>query len=92
MLGEGRHIFGRRPTPRAAKLREKLFAFRAGHYEHLAETENRARKVSGTQGSGGGVAKCRLSNSQAIFLHDYFRSYDHAIFGHKIFLILTRND
>ena len=41
-------------------------------------------------GGGGGVAKCRLS-SQAIFLHDYFRSYDHAIFGHKIFLILTRN-
>ena len=91
MLGEGRHIFGRRPKPRAAKLREKLFAFRAGHYEHLVETGNRAKKVSGTQGSGGGVAKCRLF-SQATFLHDYFSSYDHAIFGHKIFLILTRND
>ena len=90
MLAEGRHIFGCRPKPRAAKLREKLFAFRAGHYEHLAETGNRARKVSGTQGSGIGVANCRLF-SQAIFLHDYFRSYDHAIFDDKIFLTLTRN-
>ena len=26
VLAEGRHIFGRRPKPRAAKLREKLFA------------------------------------------------------------------
>ena len=42
VLAEGRHIFGRRPTPR-----EK----RAGHYKDLTETGNRARKVSGTQGS-----------------------------------------
>ena len=33
VLAEGRHIFGRRPKPRAAK--------------HLTETGNRARKVSG---------------------------------------------
>ena len=37
---EGRHIFGRRPRPRA------------GHYKDLTETGNRARKVSGTQGRG----------------------------------------
>ena len=43
VLAEGRHIFGRRPKPRAA--------FRAGHYKDLTETGNRARKVSGTQGS-----------------------------------------
>ena len=42
VLAEGRHIFGRRPKPRAAK--------RAGHYDDLTETGNRARKVSGTQG------------------------------------------
>ena len=45
VLAEGRHIFGRRPKPRAAKPREK----RAGHYKDLTETGNRARKVSGTQ-------------------------------------------
>ena len=50
VLAEGRHIFGRRPKPRAAKPREKQ-AFRAGHYKDLTETGNRARKVSGTQGS-----------------------------------------
>ena len=44
VLAEGRHVFGRRPKPR-----EK--AFRAGHYEDLTETGNRARKVSGTQGN-----------------------------------------
>ena len=44
VLAEGRHIFGRRPMPRAAKPREK-------HYKDLTETGNRARKVSGTQGS-----------------------------------------
>ena len=44
MLAEGRHIFGRRPKPR-----EK--PFRAGHYKDLTETGNRARKVSGTQGT-----------------------------------------
>ena len=49
MLAEGRHIFGRRPKPRAAKPRDK--PFRAGHYKDLTETGNRARKVSGTQGS-----------------------------------------
>ena len=43
VLVEGRHIFGRRPKPRAAKPRE-------GHYKDLTETGNRARKVSGTQG------------------------------------------
>ena len=43
VLAEGRHIFGRRPKPRAA--------FRAGHYKDLTETGNRARKVSGTQGT-----------------------------------------
>ena len=43
MLAEGRHIFGRRPKPRAAK---------PGHYKDLTETGNRARKVSGTQGIG----------------------------------------
>ena len=37
VLAEGRHIFGRRPKPR--------------HYKDLRETGNRARKVSGTQGS-----------------------------------------
>ena len=42
MLAEGRHIFGRRPKPRAAK---------PGHYKDLTETGNRARKVSGTQGT-----------------------------------------
>ena len=36
VLAEGRHVFGRRPKPRAAK--------------DLTETGNRARKVSGTQG------------------------------------------
>jgi len=41
VLAEGRHIFGRRPKPRA---------FRAGHYKDLTENGNRARKVSGTQG------------------------------------------
>ena len=41
MLAEGRHVFGRRPKPRAV---------RAGHYKDLTETGNRARKVSGTQG------------------------------------------
>ena len=40
VLAEGRHIFGHRPKPRAA-----------GHYKDLTETGNRARKVSGTQGS-----------------------------------------
>ena len=39
MLTESRHIFGRRPKPRA------------GHYIDLTETRNYARKVSGTQGS-----------------------------------------
>ena len=53
VLAEGRHIFGRRPKPRAAKPREKP-AFRAGHYKDLTETGNRARKVSGTQGNGRG--------------------------------------
>ena len=48
LLAEGRHIFGRRPKLRAAKPREKT---RAGHYKDLTETGNRARKVSGTQGS-----------------------------------------
>ena len=43
VLAEGRHIFGRRPNSRAAK---------PGHYKDLTETENRARKVSGTQGRG----------------------------------------
>ena len=38
VLAEGRHIFGRRPKPRA------------GHYKDLTENGNRARKVSGTQG------------------------------------------
>ena len=47
LLAEGRHIFYRRPKPRAAKPREK----RAGYYKDLTETGNRARKVSGTQGS-----------------------------------------
>ena len=47
MLAEGRHIFGRRPKPRAAKPLEKNF--RAGHCKDLKETGNRARKVSGTQ-------------------------------------------
>ena len=42
-------VFGRRPKPRAAKPREK--AFRAGHYKDLTETGNRARNVSGTQGT-----------------------------------------
>ena len=42
LLAEGRHIFYRRPKPR-----EK----RAGYYKDLTETGNRARKVSGTQGS-----------------------------------------
>ena len=36
LLAEGRHIVGS--------------IFRAGHYKDLTETENRARKVSGTQG------------------------------------------
>ena len=44
VLAEGRHIFGRRPKPRAAKRRS------AGHHKDLTETGNRARKVSGTQG------------------------------------------
>ena len=39
---KGRHIFGHRPKPQAAK---------PGHYEDLTETGNCARKVSGTQGS-----------------------------------------
>ena len=46
---------GRRPTHlRPYRNREKNFslaAFRAGHYKDLTETGNRARKVSGTQGS-----------------------------------------
>ena len=42
VLAEGRHIFGRRPKPRAAKPREKP-AFRAGHYKDLTETGNRGR-------------------------------------------------
>ena len=50
VLAEGRHIFGRRPKPRAAKLREKP-AFRAGHYKDLTETGNRARKVAVIQGT-----------------------------------------
>ena len=49
VLAEGRHVFGRRPKPRAAKPREKTF--RAVHCKDLTETGNRARKVSGTQGS-----------------------------------------
>ena len=40
VLAEGRHMFCCRPKPRAA-----------GHYKDLTETGNRARKVSGTQGS-----------------------------------------
>ena len=43
---------GRRPKLRAAK------PFRAGHYKDLTETGNRARKVSGTQGTP--VAKFAL--------------------------------
>ena len=46
---EGRHIVGRMPKPRAAKPQETHF--RAGHYKDLTETGNRARKVSGTQGT-----------------------------------------
>ena len=42
MFAEGRHIFGRGPKPRAAKAREN---------KDLTEAGNRARKVSGTQGS-----------------------------------------
>ena len=49
VLAEGRHIFGRRPKPRAGEAARKTF--RAGHYKDLTETGNRARKVSGTQGS-----------------------------------------
>ena len=37
--------FGRTPKPREKR------AFRAGHYKDLTETRNRARKVSGTQGT-----------------------------------------
>ena len=40
VLAKGRHIFGCRPKPRAA-----------GHYKDLTETGNRARQVSGTQGT-----------------------------------------
>ena len=46
VLAEGRHIFGRSPNQRSAPE-----AFRAGHQKDLTETGNRARKVSGTQGS-----------------------------------------
>ena len=42
MSAEGRHIFDRRPKPRAAK---------PGHYKDLTKTGNRDRKVSGTQGT-----------------------------------------
>ena len=42
VLAEGRHIFDRRPKPRAAK---------PGHYKDLTKTGNRDRKVSGTQGT-----------------------------------------
>ena len=38
VLAEGRHIFSRRPKPRA------------GHDKDLTETGSRARKVSGAQG------------------------------------------
>ena len=41
VLAEGRHIFGCRPKPRAAKPGEKTF--RGGHYNDLTETGNRAR-------------------------------------------------
>ena len=37
--------FGRTPKPREKR------AFRAGHYKDLTETRNRARKVSGSQGT-----------------------------------------
>ena len=50
-LAEGRHIFGRRPKPRAAKRGEARRS--AGHYKDLTETGNRARNVSGTQGISG---------------------------------------
>ena len=43
VLAEGRHIFGLKPKPPAAKR----------HNKDLTETGNRARKVSGTQGSAG---------------------------------------
>ena len=45
LSAEGRHSFGRRPMPREKPL------VRASHYKDLTETGNRARKVSGTQGS-----------------------------------------
>ena len=52
VLAEGRHIFGRRPKPRAA--------FRAGPYKDLTETGNRAKKVSSTQG------KCKANDMKMI--------------------------
>ena len=58
VLAEGRHFFGRRPKPRAAKPLEKTF--RAGHYKDLTETGNRARKVSGTQGRCPTIRKSNL--------------------------------
>ena len=58
VLAEGRHIFGRRPKPRAAKPLEKTF--RPGHYKDLTETGNRARKVSGTQGRCPTIRKSNL--------------------------------
>ena len=55
VLAEGRHIFGRRQKPRAAKPGEKAFraGHQPGHYKDLTETGNRARKVCGTQGTEG---------------------------------------
>ena len=49
VLAEGRHIFGLKPKPPAAKR----------HYKDLTETGNRARKVSGTQGS----ARCPTTSN-----------------------------
>ena len=43
---------GRRPTDLRSKAEATSGeAFRAGHYKDLTETGNRARKVSGTQGT-----------------------------------------
>ena len=60
VLAEGRHIFGRRPKPRAAK---------PGHYKDLTETGNRARKVSGTQST---IKKLTWANGKVQILEVWF--------------------
>ena len=89
VFAEGRHIFDRGPKPRAAKEREN---------KDLTEAGNRARKVSGTQGSHKSARKPHKKEethnlskvSQFLLKSLYIRGLQKQLFfSHKILIFWT---